>query len=160
MSSNDERLVTLSHAARLLGLNRNALQQIIQAGEVTTFEGMLKLGDLTARFPKIVMEDTTTIERMKQIKEAAVFKAHQASKREVLPNALGLVKELDILRAHVDELTEQLAVAKQESQTQWHMIVALKGKLDHVIENCDQKQKVMLGAITRWMSAKMEKHSS
>lgn len=153
MSEIAERLLTLSHAARLLGTSRRTLQKVIAAGELITFEGMLKMSDLKARFPEVVLEDSTTLERMKRIKEAALYKAtHQAREKEVLPSPAVLIKELDEMRAYTDQLEEQLAAAQKASHHQVHIIVALQGKLDHIIKNCDQRQRVMLSAVNQWLS--------
>ena len=40
------RLITLSRAARLVGVKRGALQKKIQQGELRTFEGELLLADV------------------------------------------------------------------------------------------------------------------
>jgi len=40
------RLLTLSHAARLVGVRRGALQSKIRSGELVAFEGMVSAEDL------------------------------------------------------------------------------------------------------------------
>lgn len=157
MPAYEDRLLSLSHAARLLGTTRRTLQKVIAAGELVTFEGKLKMTDLKQRFPEVVLEDSTTLERMKRIKEAAMYKvAHQNIDKEVLPSAAVLVKELDALRARTGELEEQLAAARKANHHQLHIIAALQGKLDHIIQNCDQRQRVMLSAVSQWLSKKMD----
>ena len=58
------RLITLSRAARLVGVKRGALQKKIQAGELRTFEGELLLSDLLHSYPQTSVEDTTMLERV------------------------------------------------------------------------------------------------
>ena len=61
------RLLTLSRAARLVGVKRGALQTKIRQGELRTFEGELLLSDLLHAYPQTQIEDTTMIERVEQI---------------------------------------------------------------------------------------------
>ena len=45
-------LITLSRAARLVGVKRGTLQKKIQQGELRTFEGELLLSDLLQAYPQ------------------------------------------------------------------------------------------------------------
>ena len=45
------QLLTLSRAARLIGVRRGALQGKIRSGELATFEGMVSAEDLQRAFP-------------------------------------------------------------------------------------------------------------
>jgi hypothetical protein len=67
-------LITLSRAARLVGVRRGTLQKQIQRGELRTFEGELLLADLLHAYPQAEIEDTTMLERVGSIKEQAVNK--------------------------------------------------------------------------------------
>ncbi|MFN2309465.1 MAG: 2Fe-2S iron-sulfur cluster-binding protein [Gammaproteobacteria bacterium] len=66
------RLITLSRAARLVGVNRATLQKQIQAGELSTFEGQLDLTELLRVYPQTQLEDSTMIERADQMIERAL----------------------------------------------------------------------------------------
>ena len=68
------RLITLSRAARLVGVKRGTLQEKIQQGELRTFEGELLLADLLHAYPQTQVEDTTMLERVGHIMEQAVNK--------------------------------------------------------------------------------------
>ena len=46
------RLITLSRAARLVGVKRGALQTRIRQGQLRTFEGELLLSDLLHAYPQ------------------------------------------------------------------------------------------------------------
>jgi CDP-4-dehydro-6-deoxyglucose reductase len=52
------RLITLSRAARLVGVKRGALQKKIRDGELRTFEGELLLSDLLHAYPQTEVEDS------------------------------------------------------------------------------------------------------
>ena len=68
------RLITLSRAARLVGVKRGVLQSRIRQGELRTFEGELLLSDLLHAYPQTKIEDTTMLERVEHIMEQAVNK--------------------------------------------------------------------------------------
>jgi len=46
------RLITLSRAARLVGVKRGVLQKRIREGELRTFEGELLLSELLHAYPQ------------------------------------------------------------------------------------------------------------
>ena len=50
------RLLTVSRAARLVGVSRGTLQQQIQDGVLPSFEGMLDIDDLTRAYPQVQLE--------------------------------------------------------------------------------------------------------
>jgi CDP-4-dehydro-6-deoxyglucose reductase len=67
------RRISLSRAARLVGVKRGTLQQKIRAGELQTFEGEILLADLLHAYPDARVEDTSMLERVEQIIEQATF---------------------------------------------------------------------------------------
>src|SRR3989344_6053132 len=69
--SNVAQLLSLSRAARLVGVSRGALQKKIKNGELPTFEGMVKPEDLVRAYPDTQLEDNTALERFSHIKDEA-----------------------------------------------------------------------------------------
>ena len=65
--------ISLSRAARLVGVKRGVLQQQIRAGELQTFEGEIVLADLLHAYPNAQIEDSSMLERVEQIIEQATF---------------------------------------------------------------------------------------
>jgi CDP-4-dehydro-6-deoxyglucose reductase len=65
--------ISLSRAARLVGVKRGTLQQKIRAGELATFEGEIVLADLLQAYPDAQVEDSSMLERVEQIIEQATF---------------------------------------------------------------------------------------
>ena len=59
--------ISLSRAARLVGVKRGVLQQQIRAGELQTFEGEIVLADLLQAYPNAQIEDSSMLERVEQI---------------------------------------------------------------------------------------------
>lgn len=99
-------LLTLTRAARLVGITRAALQKKIKSGELSTFEGMVRPEDLTRVYPDVRLEDTTVFERLARIKDEAYTRR---VRERVLPDATVLAARLAALtREHArtsDELT-------------------------------------------------------
>ena len=61
----------VAKAARLLGVSRDTLQQLIRNGELKTFEGQVELDDLRKRFPALAFNQSPKLERAQIIKDAA-----------------------------------------------------------------------------------------
>ena len=69
------RLVSLSRAAKLVGISRGALQKKIHDHELQSFEGQVKLDDIEKIFPDAEIEDNHIIEDMEKIIEQAMNRA-------------------------------------------------------------------------------------
>ncbi|OFZ88387.1 MAG: ferredoxin [Betaproteobacteria bacterium RBG_16_66_20] len=85
------QLLTLSRAARLIGIRRGALQSKIRSGELAAFEGMVSARDLLRAYPGVKLEDNAILERMDRIKDAAF--ARRVRER-LLPSSEVLVARL------------------------------------------------------------------
>lgn len=99
------RLLTLSRAARLVGVQRGALQSKIRSGELVAFEGMVSAEKLQRAYPEARLEDNTGLERLEHIKDAAF--ARRVRER-VLPSA-------EVLIARLTEMSRELALAQARS---------------------------------------------
>ncbi len=67
------RRISVSRAARLVGVKRGTLQQKIRSGELNTFEGEILLSDLLLVCPATKVEDSSMLDRVEQIMEQATF---------------------------------------------------------------------------------------
>lgn len=113
------RYLTLSKAARLVGIKRGALQDKIRAGQLSTFEGMLELDELLRVFPHVEVEDSTMLERVDRFIESARIKARTNT---VLPDARTLLTRVSVLG-------QELAAAKAEVKRYATLIDALKARI-------------------------------
>ena len=93
------RLMTLSRAARLVGVKRATLQKQIQAGELSTFEGQLDLTELLRVYPQTKIEDSAMIERADRIIERALSRV--VRDQEGLPDA-------EVLATRIAALSHEL----------------------------------------------------
>ena len=98
------QLLTLSRAARLVGVSRGALQKKIKDGELTTFEGMVMPADLLRVYPQTRLEDNALLEHLTQIKENAFAKR---IRERILPDP-------EVLAIRLSDLGRELAGARAE----------------------------------------------
>ncbi len=138
-------LLPLSRAARAAGVSRATLQARIEAGELTSFEGMVRLADLVRVFPSARMQEAPEIQRMQRIKEAAINKP--------LPD--DSPSEFEALRITVESLQGELQRVRAESETYRGIIDTLTEKLLEVQEGCDERQRVLLQTVITWLFAQV-----
>jgi CDP-4-dehydro-6-deoxyglucose reductase len=99
-------LLTVSRAARLVGVSRGTLQQRIKDGELTTFEGHIVADDLLRLYPNTQLHDQQELDRVEHIKETAFAKR---IRERVLPDAETLAARVQALGI---ELARTRAVAE------------------------------------------------
>ncbi|MDH5221215.1 MAG: 2Fe-2S iron-sulfur cluster-binding protein [Betaproteobacteria bacterium] len=113
------RLLTLSRAARLVGVRRGALQSKIRSGELAAFEGMVSADDLARAYPQAALEDNAGLERFEAIKDAAFA---ERLRERLLPSS-------EVLVARLAELSRERA-GMQAALEHYRAIVAeLQAKL-------------------------------
>ncbi len=84
-----DRLLTVSRAARLVGVSRGTLQKQIQDGDLPSFEGMVRLDDLNQDYPNVEVEDNTMLEKIEHIIDNALHRARGDKLRKLLTPDLG-----------------------------------------------------------------------
>jgi CDP-4-dehydro-6-deoxyglucose reductase len=107
--------LSLSRAARLVGVSRGVLQAKIHDGQLAAHDGMVSLADVAALYPDARLEESGAFERVTQIKEQAFGKRvreRMLPSQEVLAERLfEQSRELADVRAHLEryhELIRQL----------------------------------------------------
>lgn len=96
--------LSLTRAARLIGVTRSELQRKIQLGEMKAYDGMVSVGELLASYPDAQLEDTAETQRIALIKERAFGK-------RVFERAL---PEPEVLAARITELGKTLATSEAQ----------------------------------------------
>jgi CDP-4-dehydro-6-deoxyglucose reductase len=94
------RRISLSRAARLVGVKRGVLQQQIRSGKLQTFEGEIVLSDLLHAYPDAQIEDSSMLERVEQIIEQATF---------INPDSIARKPDNVALTARIMSLSEKLS---------------------------------------------------
>jgi len=149
-ASNDAQLLTLTRAARLVGVSRGALQKKIKNGDLQTFEGMVKPEDLLHAYPDTQLEDNAGLERFTHIKDEAF--ANRVRERllpepEVLAERLaGLGRELAQTRALME---------RYKTITDW-----LYDKFSEYEKSGEREVKNIMGPLKLWLRHELEKQST
>ena len=99
------RLLTLSRAARLVGVRRGALQSRIRSGERAAVEGMVSAEDLLRAYPQARLEEQAGLERFEAIKDAAFARR---MRERLLPSSEALVARLSELSGERAQIQAQL----------------------------------------------------
>ena len=113
------RLLTLSRAARLVGVRRGALQSKIRSGELAAFEGMVAAEDLLRAYPQAGLEDHSGLERFEAIKDGAFARR---MRERLLPSSEALV-------ARLAELGRERAQVQAQLEHYQAVVTALQAKL-------------------------------
>jgi CDP-4-dehydro-6-deoxyglucose reductase len=138
------RLITLSRAARLVGVKRGALQKRIRQGELRTFEGELLLADLLQAYPQTEVEDTTMLERVEHIMESAVNK--------VIRPASDDPPDTDTLAARILTLGQELASARKEGRRYADLVTAMQQKIEQLTAEAEQTQDQTFTKLKDWFT--------
>ncbi|MCB1772123.1 MAG: hypothetical protein KDI88_00785, partial [Gammaproteobacteria bacterium] len=128
-----DRLLSLSQAARMVGVPRHLLQQHIQEGVIEAFEGHIRMSELQKAYPDANPDRSGMVEKVKRIREAASMKAN----RDFKPNVDHLCTELQRARVEIERLQEEVAGYRRFAAETEERLLGLQ-------EQCDARQAMML----------------
>lgn len=131
------RYLSLSRAAKLVGVKRGTLQKRIQAGELLTFEGDLSLEELLKAYPETEYSDDAMIDKTSRIKVTAVRKL--LHEQPILPSAESLAARVNKLSA---ELNHTNALAGK--------YITLVDKVKSTLDNL-QQSTAELDQLKNWL---------
>jgi CDP-4-dehydro-6-deoxyglucose reductase len=132
-------LLSLSQAARMVGVPRKVLQSHIQMGDLSVFEGSIRQSELLKIFPETNTDKSGMIEKVQRIQEDAVNKYMNDS----MPDAEQLASEVQRLRASLKESEERVA--------SYHALVTeMKDRMADYQSRCDKKQSLMISSLVGW----------
>ena len=134
-----DRLLSVSQAARMVGVPRRLLQQHIQEGKIDAFEGHIRMSELLKAYPQADSDRSGMLEKVNRIREAAVFK----TTREFTPDVDQLSTELQRARVEVARLRDELDGYRE-------LTAETEERLLELQENCDARQAMMLGTLVGW----------
>ncbi|WP_078118677.1 hypothetical protein [Thiosocius teredinicola] len=146
-----DRLLSLSQAARMVGVPRRLLQQHIQEGRINAFEGHIRMSELHKAYPDADSDRSGMVEKVKRIQEAAVFKATRDGGRA---NVDHLASELQRARVEIARLQDEVDSYRQFAAEAEERLLSLQ-------EQCDARQQMMLGTLVGWFmnqTKQREKH--
>ena len=133
--------LSISRAARVVGVPRNTLQIKIKAGELASFDGMLAVDELLRVFPQAKVEDSGMLERVNEIKERAFA-------RRVFERAL---PDKEVLAERLVELGKELAAAKSHLSGYATVLEWLSIKMREAEESGGDPARAALAPIRQWL---------
>jgi plasmid maintenance system antidote protein VapI len=131
--------LSLSQAARMVGVPRKVLQQQIQQGELSTFEGHLRMSELLKLYPDTVPANSGMLEKVRRIRQAAVLKGTSDGH----PDPERMASDVQRLKVQVSMLQDQVESYRRLSDEMADRLVALQ-------ESCDKRQSMILGTLIGW----------
>jgi chromosome segregation ATPase len=134
-----DRLLSLSQAARLVGVPRRLLQRHIQEGRIEAFEGHIRMSELRKAYPEADSERSGMVEKVSRIREAAATKAN----RDFKPNIDHLCTELQRARVEIERLQDEVASYRD-------LAAETERRLLDLHDQCDARQAAMLGTLVGW----------
>jgi CDP-4-dehydro-6-deoxyglucose reductase len=140
--SDSIQLITLSRAARLIGVIRSELQKKIQQGELPSFDGMVDIDDLLLAYPGAQLEDDTEFARVAQIKEKAFGK-------RIFERAM---PDVETIAARVTELSRELAISQIQVRHFRLLLDRLRDKLGEICTQPGIDARGAVGGVLAWLA--------
>jgi len=135
------RKLSLSQAARLIGVSRKDIQQKIQQNKLVVMEGTVDLEDLKKAYPDSQYEDNTMLEKMQTIMADAVHKMADAEREGA---------QIDALSKRAFKLNQELSQQKAKAEFYEELINKLKHKfIDISTQQVDKSQIIEL---QKWLA--------
>jgi CDP-4-dehydro-6-deoxyglucose reductase len=143
------RLVSLSRAAKLVGLSRGALQKKVHDLELESFEGQVNLDDIERIFPDAEIEDNHIIEDLEKIIEQALKKARGAKLATLL------APDTYTLAARLKAITKEHAHAKKQVIELTQFCSSLQSKIGDLAMTSDKPY--LFEDLNNWISDSINK---
>lgn len=134
-----DRLLSVSQAARMVGVPRKLLQQHIQDGRVMTFEGYIRMSELHKAYPEADGDHSGMLEKVRNIQDAARFKEIGKPQHD----AERLAAELHRARIRIAGLEQQVADYQALAAETEDRLMVLQ-------DSCDRRQAMALGTLLGW----------
>jgi len=139
-------MISLTRAARLIGVTRAELQKKIQSGEMISHDGMVSIESLLTCYPDAQLEDAAEFRRVTHIKERAFGKRVA---EYVLPDP-------EVLASRIAELSTTLA-GSQGQVTQFNALLGkLWDKLTETESRLDPGSRIIMENLKAWIKHEVE----
>ena len=141
-------LLSLSQAARMVGVRRSILQRHIEQGDLRTFEGALRMSELLKVFPEVDADRSGMLEKVRRIQDGALFKP-----------SVETLADAETLAAEAHRLRLELGKTRLELERHRRLTEELKEHLYAMQEQCDRNQRALLGTLITWLARKTRQGS-
>ncbi|HEY5601615.1 MAG TPA: hypothetical protein VIM41_00750 [Gammaproteobacteria bacterium] len=140
------KYVNVAKAARLLGISRSRMQELIRTGELQAFEGQVEVQQLRSKFPALAFNESPIEERAKIIKDTAFGERLQ---KLMEPPA-------DVLKAKIRRLSVDLNVERTKARDYQGIIEDLLKKLSEMQQFSNESQRRIIHELNLWLVARFE----
>jgi len=137
--------VGVAKAAKLLGISRAKLQNMIRGGELHTFEGLVDLDELKRSFPALAINKSPVLERTQIIRDSAYGKRVQ---QHLLPQ--------DSLQRQIKRLKVDLSVQKTKASDYQKLFNDLLDTLGELQQTQDEASKNIVAKLNIWLLSRIE----
>jgi len=123
----------------MVGVKRTVLQQEIQAGKISAFEGYVRMSEVLKVFPDASQDKSGILEKVRRIQDAALSKGSS----ETAQDPKRLAAELHRLKIQFGMLQDELAGYK-------NLMAETEIRLLDLQARCDDQQAKMMSALIGW----------
>lgn len=132
----------LSRVAKLIGITRHQLQEMIRGGSLDTFDGMVELEEMLRAFPQAQWEDDAEFRRVSEIKEKAFGK-------RIFERAM---PDKEVLAQRLSELSNEYATSKAMLLHYQQVFSWLDEKIDEIGEDQNAQTRHAMNSLKRMLA--------
>ena len=143
------RNLSLSQAARLIGVSRKDIQKKIQENKLIVMEGTVLLADLKKAYPDAQYEDNAMLEKTQKLMADAVYKMSQSEHEGA---------QLDALSRRAYKLNQELVQEKARANYYEQLLNQLKHKFIELSTTNSNIQTII--EIQKWLSDSLDHYGS
>ena len=137
--------VGVAKAAKMLGISRVRLQQMIREGELHTFEGLVDLDELKRSFPVLAINKSPILERTQILRDSAYAKRVQ---QHLMPQ--------DSLQNQIRRLKVDLSIQKTKARNYQQLFNDLLTTLSELQQTEDEAAKKTAVKLNLWLLSRIE----
>ena len=134
-----DHLLSLSQAARMVGVPRKVLQHYIQRGRLSVFEGSVRQSELLKIFPDTNPDRSGMLEKVRNIQADAVNKYMS----DTMPSPEQLASEVQRLRAQLRSTEDRVASYQA-------LVSEMKIRMSDFQKQCDKNQAKLFSSLVGW----------
>ena len=135
-----EHHLNIATAAKLVGIGRRQIQKEIKAGNLEVFEGDVTVSSLKRFYPGVQLENERELDRVERIQNNAIYKVQADS-----------IPSERLMANHINKLQTRLQEAEQKNRDYEALLLESRDRLETMQQDCDRRQKQILGAFVSWM---------
>jgi len=140
-----DNAISISKAAKLLGLKRSELNERLSAADIQTFEGEVDFEKVKCMAPSLDLSDPEILERVKYIRENLA---------KPIPSILSNNQGQD-LTVEVQKLTKNFMIETQTANHYRDIINELAAKLGDLQKSKDPEQQELGFELCQWLRNKI-----